>query len=78
MPVWLITPAVFTVLADWIENFIQLNQLPLNKVIEIALQVDWIQIASAATIMKLLFFGVSYLFIVGLVGAIVIGTVKAR
>lgn len=77
-PLWLIAPVVFTMLADWTENFIQLNQLPHNKVSEAALQAGWIQIASAATILKLLFFGVSYLLIVGLVGAMVICAFKSR
>src|SRR5919109_1438067 len=56
-PVWLIAPVALTVLADWTENLIQLAQLRLylEKGNE-GLQAGWIQIASAATIAKLVFF----------------------
>jgi hypothetical protein len=56
-PVWLIAPVAITVLADWTENLIHLAQL--RSYVEQGnegLQAGWIQIASAATIIKIVFF----------------------
>jgi hypothetical protein len=56
-PVWLLSPIAITVLADWTENLVQLDQLRLyGESGKAGLQSAWIQIASAATIMKLVFF----------------------
>jgi len=67
-PAWILAPVIITVVADWIENFIQLGQLKLFKAGgEAALQPGWIQIASLATIVKLWLFCGSYLLVVGLV-----------
>jgi hypothetical protein len=61
---WLIAPVAVTVLSDWTENLVQLGQL--RRFMESkALQASLIQIASAATILKLLFFTVSFLMVVG-------------
>ena len=56
-PVWLIVLVAVTVIADWTENLIQLSQLRLYMENgKDGLQLGWIQIASAATTVKLLFF----------------------
>jgi hypothetical protein len=56
-PVWLIAPVAITALADWTENLIHLAQLRLYlEQGKEALQAGWIQIASAATIAKIVFF----------------------
>jgi len=62
-PAWIMAPVIINVVADWTENLTQLSQLQLFP----ALQPGWIQIASLATIVKITFFSVSYLFGVGLV-----------
>jgi hypothetical protein len=75
-PAWLITPVAVTVLTDWTENLVQLGQL--RRYVEdgqAGLQSSWIQIASAATILKMLFFLGASLFLVGLIIAIIIGVV---
>jgi hypothetical protein len=56
-PVWLIAPVAITALTDWTENLIHLAQLRsyLEQGNE-GLQAGWIQIASAATIIKIVFF----------------------
>jgi hypothetical protein len=56
-PAWLIAPVAITALADWTENLIHLAQLRsyLEQGNE-GLQAGWIQIASAATIIKIVFF----------------------
>jgi hypothetical protein len=56
-PLWLIAPVAITALADWTENLIHLAQLRsyLEKGNE-GLQAGWIQIASAATMTKIVFF----------------------
>jgi hypothetical protein len=68
-PVWIMAPLFIEVVADWIENFIQLSQLRLFKAGgEAALQPGWVQIASVATMLKVSLFCVSYLLVVGMVG----------
>lgn len=67
-PAWILAPVIINVVADWVENFIQLGQLKLFKAGgEAALQPGWIQIASIATIVKAWLFCISYLLVVGLV-----------
>lgn len=65
-PVWLMAPVAITVVADWIENLVQLWQLQLHAG-GAALHPGWIQIASAATIVKLWLFCGSYLLVACLV-----------
>ena len=66
-PVWILAPLFIEVVADWIENLIQLSQLKLVTA-GAALQPGWIQIASIATILKVWLFCASYFLVVGLVG----------
>jgi hypothetical protein len=71
-PVWLIAPVAVTVLADWTENLIQLAQL--QRYIHSgsdALQATWIACASAATLVKLVFFAASFLGLLILVAVMV-------
>lgn len=52
-PAWLVAPVAITVVADWIENLVQIGQL--RRYVQsgtAGLQSGWIQIASAATMMK--------------------------
>lgn len=69
-PAWILAPVLVEVVADWIENFIQLGQLRLFKAGG-ALQPGWIQIASVATILKVVFFWVSCFLVVILVGRMI-------
>jgi hypothetical protein len=72
-PAWLLAPVAVTVLADWTENLVQLAQL--RRYVEsgtAGLQPGWIQVASTATVLKLLFFVGTVLFLVGLVAAVAI------
>lgn len=56
-PVWLIIPVAITMIADWIENLTHLSQLHLYMESgPTGLQPKCIQIASVATIVKLVFF----------------------
>ena len=72
-PVWLILPVAITVIADWIENLIQLGQLRLfDASAHAALRSGWIQIASVATTTKLFFYSGSSLLLIGLVAWIVV------
>jgi hypothetical protein len=65
-PVWILAPLFIEVVADWIENLIQLKQLKLFTSNQ-ALQAGWIQIASLATIVKYWLFIGSYILVIGLV-----------
>ena len=66
-PLWLIAPVAVTVVADWIENLVQLTQLHRFASNGAGgLQSGWIQIASTATIVKIVFFSGSYLFVIAL------------
>ena len=59
---WLIAPVVVTVVADWIENLVQLDQL--RNFIESGekgLSAGWIHLSSTVTIVKLLFGVISFL-----------------
>jgi hypothetical protein len=60
---WLIAPVVIGVLADWVENFIQLRELDRFLRGE-RLQTGWIRIASVATIVKLISLSGAVLLIV--------------
>lgn len=63
---WLVIPVVITLLADWTENLVQLDQLQ-RFMDGSALQPGWVQIASVATIFKIVFFAGSSLLVIGLV-----------
>ena len=66
---WVIVPVVVAVLADWVENLVQLRQLGRftgnNRQ---GLQKSWIRVASGATIVKLWAVGVSAGLIAALAG----------
>lgn len=65
--VWLIAPVAITVLADWTENLIHLAQLrSYREQGKEGLQAGWIQIASAATTTKIVFFVGTLVLLVGL------------
>jgi hypothetical protein len=66
-PVWILTPLFVEVVADWIENLIQLGQVRLFAGSDGVLQPGWIQVASIATSVKVALFCVSYLLVLGLV-----------
>jgi hypothetical protein len=65
---WVIAPVVVTVIADWVENLVQLDQLrdyiKSDKKDATALDAKWIRVASTATIVKLLFFSISSLALI--------------
>lgn len=64
---WLIVPVIVTVVADWVENLVQLDQF--RNYIEAGekgLTPGWIHVASTATIVKLLFFSISSLALLAL------------
>jgi hypothetical protein len=68
-PAWLLAPVLIGVVADWIENLVQLSQLRLFSASqEAGLQPGWIQIASVATSVKLALFFLSYFLVIGMVG----------
>jgi hypothetical protein len=77
-PAWLVAPIAITMIADWIENLVQLSQLRLFAAAgEAGLHPGWIRVASAATMTKLLFFSVSSLLLIGLViSTVVCGLVR--
>jgi hypothetical protein len=73
-PAWLLAPVLIGVIADWIENLIQLGQLRLFKPGHAeTLQPNWIQIASIATSLKLALFCISSLLVTGMVGWMTLG-----
>ena len=71
-PVWILAPLFIEVVADWIENLIQLRQVGLFAGSDGVLQPGWIQIASVATSVKVALFCISYLLVVGLVGWMIV------
>lgn len=78
-PVWLLTPVAITMLADWTENLVQLSQLRLfNLSDKTGLQAGWIQIASAATMVKLVFYGGASLLLIYLVVKMIVRGVTMR
>ena len=64
---WVVAPVVVTVVADWVENLVQLDQLR-NHIEsgEKGLVTRWIRVASTATIVKLLFVSISSLALLAL------------
>lgn len=67
-PGWVIAPVAVMVIADWIENLVQLSRLRHYAHDGIAaLSGPWIQVASAATIVKLTFSGIIALILFTLV-----------
>jgi hypothetical protein len=77
-PLWTVAPVIITVVADWTENLVQLGQLrAYARAGREALAAGWIQVASAATLVKLAFFGISSVLLVVLVGLIVARSFKA-
>lgn len=64
-PCWAIAPVSITMVADWTENLVQLNQLQryLTSGVE-SLESGWVQVASAATITKMCFVIVTSVFII--------------
>jgi hypothetical protein len=78
-PAWLMAPIAIMMVADWIENLVQLTQLRLFDASGGAgLQSGWIQIASVATTTKLVFYCGSSLLLFGLSVWIVVGGVARR
>jgi len=76
-PAWLMAPVAVTVLADWIENLVQLGQLRrYTEGGEAGLQPGWIRIASAATILKMSSFVGTWLFLVGLVISVIVRALR--
>ena len=77
-PAWVIAPVAITVLADWTENLVQIGQF--RRYVadnEATLQASWTHIASTATILKLLFYSGSSVFLLGLVVVIVVRALRS-
>lgn len=72
-PAWILAPVAITAVADWTENLVQLAQLA-RFTNDKPLQASWIQLASLATILKLVFFTLSSM----LIGAMVVASVFWR
>jgi len=70
-PVWIMAPLFIAVVADWIENLIQLRQVRLFAPREGVLEPGWVQIASVATSVKVGLFCISYFLVVGLVARMI-------
>jgi hypothetical protein len=66
--IWFILPVIITMLSDWNENFIQLQQIKRFHSLEELenLEIEWIWVASTATRFKLYFFVISYLLLIGM------------
>jgi hypothetical protein len=63
--IWLFAPLIVTMVADWTENLAQLSQL--RRFVEVGttgLQPEWIQVASIATTIKVLFFFVTVVLLI--------------
>jgi hypothetical protein len=70
-PLWVVLPVVAGMLADWTENVVHLCQLRRFVASGASgLQAGWIQVASAATILKLLLLAGSSLLLVTLTGIV--------
>jgi hypothetical protein len=74
---WLVAPIAITMIADWIENLVQLNQLRLFAVSG-ALHPGWIHVASAATVTKLWFLVGASLLCFGMVFSTVVCRLARR
>lgn len=71
-PLWLMAPVAVTIIADWTENLVQIAQLrSFRESGEAGLHVRWIQVASIATILKLIFFVGTTLFHLGLAAMVI-------
>lgn len=69
-PAWVLAPAVIAVLSDWTENLVQLGQLRRYATDgAAALQPAWIQVASTATTLKLVFISNAALLLLALLVA---------
>lgn len=77
--VWLIVSVVVTVVADWTENLVQLDQLR-NYIGagEKGLAAGWVRVASTATVVKLLFFSLSSLALLALLIPLILRARTAR
>lgn len=78
-PAWVLAPVVITLLADWTENLVQLGQIKRYIITsnETALQAGWIQVASTATMLKLLLFGGVSLLLLWLVALVLIRALRS-
>lgn len=71
-PLWLAAPVVIMVIADWVENLVQIAQLSRYTGGGAAvLQSGWIEVASTATVVKLIFSTGLLLFAVVLVTCVI-------
>ncbi len=66
---WLFVPVVTTIVADWIENGVQIGQLQ-RFMAGAPLQDGLVRIASYATTAKLLFFALTCVVVLGLAGIV--------
>ena len=74
-PAWIVAPLAVTLLADWVENLVQHSQIDRfnpAETVRMGLQEAAIQVASTATLVKLLFFYGSWLFLLCLVVALLV------
>lgn len=77
-PLWFAAPVVIMVVADWVENLIQLSQLSrYTKGGAVALQSGWVEVASTATVVKLVFSAGSLLLAVVLVACVIFRSFKS-
>ena len=71
-PLWFAAPIMIMVIADWVENLVQLVQLSRYAVGgAVALQSGWIEVASMATVIKQAFSAGSLLLAVVLVTCVI-------
>jgi hypothetical protein len=68
-PAWILVPLFIVLVADWTENLVQISQLK-RHLAGIGVQEGWIQVASAATALKLSLFYASWLALFVLVGRV--------
>jgi hypothetical protein len=65
---WIVIPLAVTLIADWTENLVHLDQLKrFRSGGPAALDAGWIRIASTATALKLSFFGACWLLLLVLI-----------
>jgi hypothetical protein len=77
-PLWFMAPVVITILADWVENLTQLNQIKRYLISgETGLDANWIRVASVATTVKWLFSSVITIFLLTLAGLIIARVFKS-
>lgn len=76
-PLWVITPVVVTLLADWTENLVQLDQIKKYQALgSRALEPHWIQVASVATVLKLTAFCGMTVLLLWLVAWVILRAVR--